>query len=125
MLRGDGAAAKTTCQREKIFWGAREGRRGKNFGFGPFSFLSENSQTPMVGPDPLTFRPCVQPGHPSVAGPVVLLFRIRLSSERSEREIFFFEGETPNHLIGAAAPQPQQLSCLVAMSERSERKIFF
>jgi hypothetical protein len=56
---------------------------------------------------------------------VVLFFRIKGSSERSEREIFFLEGETPDHLIGAAAPQPQQLSCFVAMSERSERKKFF
>ena len=56
---------------------------------------------------------------------MVLFFRIEGSSERSEREIFFLEGEMPDHLIGAAVSQPQQLSCFVAVSERSERKKFF
>ena len=80
----------------------------------------------MVGPDPLTFRHWFQPGHFSGAGPAVLFLGSRGSSERSEREIFFIEGETPDHLTGASVSQPQRLSRFVA-DERAERakKNFF
>ena len=110
---GNGASAVTTCQHQKLFWGAREGRRWKNFSFGPFLFSNGNCLPPCRGrtPPPPIHRPA-DPQYHLCRGQVLLLIVSVVMSERSERKIFFLKrgvgsltvgAVTPGRLIGGAA----------------------
>ena len=95
----------TSCQHQKLFWGAREERRWKNFCFGPFLFsarfclpLGAGQPHPPCQP---SLRPCL---HSWCWGQVLLLIVSVVMSERSERKKFFLKRDVGRLTVGAGEP---------------------